>query len=92
MQASKEIQKYQKGSELLIKRLPFQRVVKEIAQQQMEGLRFQSVAVMALKEVGEAFLVGIMEQGKLVCNPREKGDDNAQRHPISQKNQGRFLR
>ena len=57
IQALKEIQKYQKGSELLIKRLPFQRVVKEIAQHRMEGLRFQSAAVMALQEAGEAFLV-----------------------------------
>ena len=65
IQALKEIQKYQKGSELLIKRLPFQRVVKEIAQHQMEGLRFQSAAVMALQEAGEAFLVGIMEQPNL---------------------------
>ena len=58
----KEIQKYQKGSELLIRRLPFQRVVREIAQKHMEGLRFQSAAIMALQEAGEAFLVGIMEQ------------------------------
>ena len=65
IQALKEIQKYQKGSELLIKRLPFQRVVKEIAQHQMEGLRFQSAAVMVLQEVGEAFLVSIMEQANL---------------------------
>ena len=65
MQALKEIQKYQKGSELLIKRLPFQRVVKEIAQKQMEGLRFESAAIMALQEAGEAFLVGVMEQANL---------------------------
>ena len=65
MQALKEIQKYQKGAELLIKWLPFQRVVKEIAQQKMEGLRFQSAAVMALQEAGEAFLVGLLEQANL---------------------------
>ena len=38
MQALKEIQKYQKGSELLIRKLPFQRVVREIAQKHMEEL------------------------------------------------------
>ena len=65
MQALKEIQKYQKGAELLVKQLPFQRVVKEIAQQKMEGLRFQSVAIMALQEAGEAFLVGLLEQANL---------------------------
>ena len=62
MQALKEIQKYQKGSELLIRKLPFQRVVREITQKHMEELQFQSVAIMALQEAGEAFLVGIMEQ------------------------------
>ena len=65
MQALKEIQKFQKGSELLIRRLPFQRVVREIAQKRMEGLQFQSAAVMALQEAGEAFLVGVMEQANL---------------------------
>ena len=38
---------------------------KEIAQQKMEGLRFQSAAVMALQEAGEAFLVGVLEQANL---------------------------
>ena len=62
IQALKEIQRYQKGMELLIRQLPFQRVVREIAQQKMEGLRFQSVAIMALQEAGEMFLVGLLEQ------------------------------
>ena len=48
MQALKEIQKYQKGADLLIRRLPFQQLVREIAQQKREGLRFQSAAVLAL--------------------------------------------
>ena len=65
MQALKEIQKYQKGAELLVRRLPFQRVVREIAQQKMEGLRFQSVAIMALQEAREAFLGGLLEQANL---------------------------
>ena len=55
MQALKEIQKYQKRADLLIRRLPFQRVVREIAQQMKEGLRFQSVAVLVLQEAREAF-------------------------------------
>ena len=42
MQALKEIQKYQKGADLLIQRLPFQRLVREITQKRREGLRFQS--------------------------------------------------
>ena len=65
MQAVKEIQKYQKGADLLIQRLPFQRLVKEIVQKRREGLRLQSSAVLALQEVGEAFLVGLPEQANI---------------------------
>ena len=65
MQALKEIQKYQKGADLLIRRLPFQRLFREITQKRREGLRFQSAAVLALQEAGEAFLVGLLEQANL---------------------------
>ena len=65
IQALKEIQKYQKGVGLLIRKLLFQWLVREIAQRRREGLRFQSAAVLALQEVGEAFLVGLLEQANL---------------------------
>ena len=65
MQALKEIQKYQKGADLLIRRVPFQRLVREIVQKKGEGLKLQSSAVLALQEAGEAFIVGLMEQANL---------------------------
>ena len=65
MQALKEIQKYQKGADLLIRRVPFQRLVREIVQKRREGLKLQSLAVLALQEASEAFLVGLMEQANL---------------------------
>ena len=65
MQVLKEIQKYQKGANLLIWRLPFHRLVREIMQKRREGLRFQSAAVLALQEAGEAFLMGLLEQANL---------------------------
>ena len=65
MQALKETQKYQKGADLLIWRLPFQTLVREIMQKRREGLRFQSAAVLALQEAGKAFLVGLLEQANL---------------------------
>ena len=65
MQALTEIQKYQKGADLLIRRVPFQRLVREIVQKRREGLKLQSLAVLALQEAGEAFLVGLMEQANL---------------------------
>ena len=65
MQALKEIQKYQKGSGILIQRAPFQRLVKEIVQKQWESLKLQSSTVLALQEASEAFPVGLMEQANL---------------------------
>ena len=65
MQGLKEIQKYQKGADLLIQRLPFQRLVRKIVQRRREGLKLQSSAVLALQEVGEAFLVGLLEQANI---------------------------
>lgn len=63
--ALREIRKYQKTSELLIARLPFQRLVREVAQRFMIGLRFQSSAIMALQEASEAYLVGLFEDTNL---------------------------
>ena len=56
--ALREIRRYQKSTELLIRKLPFQRLVREIAQDFKTDLRFQSSAVMALQEASEAYLVG----------------------------------
>ena len=63
--ALREIRKYQKSTELLIRKLPFQRVVQEIAQDFKTDLRFQAAAVMALQEVTEAYLVGLFEDTNL---------------------------
>ena len=65
MQALKELQKYQKGTDLLIQRVPFQRLVREIVQRRREGLKLQSSAVLALQEAVEAFLVGLLEQANI---------------------------
>jgi len=54
--ALREIRKYQKSTELLIRKLPFQRLVREIAQDYKSDLRFQSNAVLALQEASEAYL------------------------------------
>ncbi|KAM0002189.1 putative transcription factor Hap3/NF-YB family [Helianthus debilis subsp. tardiflorus] len=57
--------KYQKSTELLIRKLPFQRLVREIAQDFKTDLRFQSSAVAALQEASEAYLVGLFEDTNL---------------------------
>nr|KAJ0201474.1 hypothetical protein LSAT_V11C600317180 [Lactuca sativa] len=63
--ALREIRKYQKSTELLIRKLPFQRLVREIAQDFKTDLRFQSSAVAALQEASEAYLVGLFEDTNL---------------------------
>jgi histone H3 len=63
--ALREIRKYQKSTELLIRKLPFQRLVKEIAGDEKEGIRFQSVAIEALQVAAEAYLSGLFEDTNL---------------------------
>ena len=65
--ALREIRKYQKSTELLIRKLPFQRLVREIAQGFNTDLRFQSQAVLALQEAVEAYLVDLLEDAKLAA-------------------------
>ena len=60
-----EIRRYQKSTELLIRKLPFQCLVREIAQDFKTDLRFQSAAIMALQEASEAYLVGLFEDSNL---------------------------
>ena len=70
--ALKQIRQYQKSTELLIRKLPFQRLVREIACDSeiitsplCGKVRFQSAAVMALQEAAEAYLVGLFEDTNL---------------------------
>lgn len=59
--ALKEIRRYQKSTDLLIRKKPFQRLVREVAQDFKTDIRFQSAAVLALQEAAEAYLVGLFE-------------------------------
>lgn len=63
--ALREIRRYQKSGDLLMRKLPFQRLVREIAQDYKNDLRFQSNAVLALQEATEAYLVGLFEDTNL---------------------------
>ena len=69
--ALKEIRRYQKSHELLIRKLPFQRLVREIVLDNLPpgwkhgDVRFQSQAVLALQEAAEAYLVGLFEDSNL---------------------------
>jgi histone H3 len=59
--AIREIRKYQKNTDLLIRKAPFQRLVKEIATDLRSDLWMQSTAVLALQEALEAYLVCLFE-------------------------------
>ncbi|KFD45327.1 hypothetical protein M514_13798, partial [Trichuris suis] len=63
--ALREIRRYQKSTEMLIRRLPFQRLVREIAQDFKADLRFQMSAVLALQEATESYMVGLFEDTNL---------------------------
>ena len=60
-----EIRRYQKSTEMLIRKLPFQCLVREIAQDFKADIRFQSAAIMAMQEALEAYLVGLFEDSNL---------------------------
>ena len=63
--ALREIRRYQKSTDLLIRKLPFQRLVREVAQDFKSECRFQSTAMLALQEAAEAYHVGLFEDTNL---------------------------
>ena len=60
-----EIRRYHKSTELLIRKLPFASLVREIAQDFKTDLQLQSSAITALQEASEAYLVGLYEDTNL---------------------------
>lgn len=65
--ALREIRRYQKSTELLIRKLPFMRLVREIGLDWNHSIRFQQSAVVALQEACEAYLVTLFEDVNLCC-------------------------
>lgn len=66
--ALKEIRRYQGSTDLLMRKLPFARLVREVAlsmRPEDEGFRWQSMAILALQEAAEAFLVHLFEDTNL---------------------------
>lgn len=63
--ALRDIRRYQKSTDLLLRKLPFQRLVREIATDFRTDLRFQVSAVAALQEAAEAYLVGLFADTNL---------------------------
>ena len=61
----RDICHFQKSTVLLIQKLPFQRLVREITQDFKTDMRFQSAAILCLQEAVEAYLVGLFEDTNL---------------------------
>lgn len=59
--ALREIRKYRKSSELLLRKVPLQRLVRDIAQDYKCDMRFQSLALEALQQAAKAHLTGLFE-------------------------------
>ncbi|XP_018496275.1 histone H3.3 [Galendromus occidentalis] len=65
--ALREIRRYQKSTELLILKMPFQRLVREITQEIKSDLRFHPDTLMALQEASEAYIVSLFEDVNLLA-------------------------
>ena len=63
--ALREIRKYQKSTDLLLCKLPFQRFVREVTQNVRGDLRFQATALAASQEASKAYLIGLLEDTNL---------------------------
>ena len=65
--ALREIRRYQKNTDLLLRKQPFMRLVREVAQAFRTDLRFQSHAILAIQEAAEAFLTALFEHANLAA-------------------------
>jgi histone H3 len=65
--ALREIRRYQRSTELLIRLAPFQRLIREISQKFKSNLRFQAASLAVLQEAAESYLVGLFEDTNLCC-------------------------
>jgi histone H3 len=60
-----EICKYQKSTDLLLCKLPFQHFVRQVTQNVHGDLRFQATSLVASQEATEAYLIGLLENTNL---------------------------
>jgi len=70
--ALREIRKYQRSTDLLIRKLPFMRLVREVTQNYNTQMRWTKEAIVALQEASESYLVGIFEDTNLACIHRNR--------------------
>jgi len=76
--ALREIRRYQKSTELLIRKRPFERLVRELVQPYVDSMRFQRSAFDALQEASEAYLVELFSDSVLLTLHRKRVTINQQ--------------
>lgn len=77
--ALREVKKAMRGTELLVAKAPFQRLVREVAESHKAGLRFQASAVSAIQEATEAYVISLLSDsnlaasfaGRVTCMPKD---------------------
>ncbi|KAF8282821.1 hypothetical protein TcBrA4_0079980 [Trypanosoma cruzi] len=79
--ALREIRQFQRSTDLLLQKAPFQRLVREVSGAQKEGLRFQSSAILAAQEATESYVVSLLADTKPRVHPQRPRDDPAKGHP-----------
>lgn len=65
--ALREIRKYQRSTDLLMRKLPFQRIVRDIASNVKDDLRFKASSMLALQEATEAYLISLLASANLLA-------------------------
>jgi len=63
--ALREIRRYQKSTDLVIRQLPMQRLVREIAQDYKTDLRFEKRAINAIQQAVEYYIIGLLQDSNL---------------------------
>jgi histone H3 len=63
--ALRDIRKYQNSTHKLLRKRPFQRLIREIAERVKSDLKFQASALLAIQEASEYYLVGLFEDTNL---------------------------
>ena len=79
--ALREIRRYQKSTDLLIRKLPFRCFVHEITQDFKSDLRFQGSSILTLQESTKAYLVGLFEDTNTCVLSMPSIDHNAKGYP-----------
>ena len=63
--ALRQIRKLQKGTDVLIRKAPFQRMIRAVANGAKSGLRWQAAACAAMQEATESYVIGVLSDANL---------------------------